>query len=53
LLHPPEQPSQELLKKDANSDEAGPMNVNAYIIVRDYKMGNRGDGFPLCKCSST
>jgi|JI6StandDraft_1071083.scaffolds.fasta_scaffold1820725_1 hypothetical protein len=47
LLYPPENPSQEILKKDGNADEAGPMNTNAYIIVKEYKMNNRCDGYGL------
>lgn len=47
MLHPPERPSQEILKKDGNADEAGPMNTNAYIIVKEYKLNSRNDGFPL------
>lgn len=49
MLYPPEKPSQEILKKDGNADEAGPMNTNAYFIVKDYKNHSRTDGYNLSK----
>jgi len=48
-MYPPKRPSQEIIKKDGNADEAGPLNTNAYIIVKEYKLNNRTDGFPLSK----
>jgi len=49
VFYPPEQPSQEISKKDGNPDENGPMNTNAYVIIKDYKINHRYDGYPLSK----
>ena len=40
--------TQEILKKDGNADESGPMNTNAYFIVKDYKNSNRVEGYNIC-----
>ena len=45
VLNPPEQPSQEIPKKD--SEENGNMNTNAYIVVRYYKGNHKMTGFPI------
>lgn len=47
-MSPAERPSQDVLKKDGNAEESGPMNTNAYIVVRYYKGNNRVEGYPLC-----
>ena len=52
-LSPPERPSQEIVKREGNADEHGPMNTNAYIVVKSYKGNHRSEGFPLCKPSIT
>jgi len=40
-MYPAEKPSQDVLKKDGNADEVGPMNTHAYIVVKEYKGNSR------------
>jgi hypothetical protein len=35
------------VKKEGNADEHGPINTNAYIVVKSYKGNHRSEGYPL------